>query len=170
MGSLRIWDVILARQIDAIQVDVPITALSLSPNMDILATNHVDKNGVYLWQEASGALWNLSFDDRNREAIAAAGGVQALERAAGASANLAPQPAVPTGVPNTNPLNLFPQGIPNLGANENVGDLVCEAVNSSKIWEYSIEIMCWKCSSYAIKSRILQPTICWITKTILVIT
>ncbi|CAI9786044.1 unnamed protein product [Fraxinus pennsylvanica] len=29
-------------------------------------------------QEAVGALWNLSFDDRNREAIAAAGGVEAL--------------------------------------------------------------------------------------------
>lgn len=33
-----------------------------------------------LWgrQEAAGALWNLSFDDRNREAITAAGGVEAL--------------------------------------------------------------------------------------------
>ncbi|CAL5330714.1 unnamed protein product [Camellia sinensis] len=49
-GSLRIWDVILARQIDAILVDVCITALSLSPNMDVLATTHVDQNGVYLWQ------------------------------------------------------------------------------------------------------------------------
>ncbi|KAG8092577.1 hypothetical protein GUJ93_ZPchr0012g21846 [Zizania palustris] len=29
-------------------------------------------------QEAAGALWNLSFDDRNREGIAAAGGVEAL--------------------------------------------------------------------------------------------
>ncbi|XP_027106936.1 U3 small nucleolar RNA-associated protein 21 homolog isoform X2 [Coffea arabica] len=48
-GSLRIWDVILARQIDALQVDVSITALSLSPNMDVLATTHVDQNGVYLW-------------------------------------------------------------------------------------------------------------------------
>lgn len=48
-GSLRIWDVILARQIDAILVDVCITALSLSPNMDVLATTHVDQNGVYLW-------------------------------------------------------------------------------------------------------------------------
>ncbi|KAJ4968592.1 hypothetical protein NE237_015293 [Protea cynaroides] len=48
-GSLRIWDVILARQIDAIEVDVAITALSLSPNMDVLATSHVDQNGVYLW-------------------------------------------------------------------------------------------------------------------------
>lgn len=33
------------------------------------------------------------------------------------------QPAVPAVGPNTNPLNLFPQGIPNLGANENAGDL-----------------------------------------------
>jgi U3 small nucleolar RNA-associated protein 21 len=48
-GSLRIWDVILARQIDAMHVDVSITALSLSPNMDFLATTHVDQNGVYLW-------------------------------------------------------------------------------------------------------------------------
>lgn len=48
-GTLRIWDVILARQIDAIQVDVSVTALSLSPNMDVLATTHVDQNGVYLW-------------------------------------------------------------------------------------------------------------------------
>ncbi|KAF9617506.1 hypothetical protein IFM89_036710 [Coptis chinensis] len=29
-------------------------------------------------QEAAGALWNLSFDDRNRETIAAVGGVEAL--------------------------------------------------------------------------------------------
>lgn len=48
-GSLRIWDIILARQVDAVYVDVSITALSLSPNMDILATTHVDQNGVYLW-------------------------------------------------------------------------------------------------------------------------
>ncbi|KAH9606023.1 hypothetical protein KSS87_021040 [Heliosperma pusillum] len=48
-ATLRIWDVILGRQIDALQVDVAITALSLSPNMDVLATTHVDQNGVYLW-------------------------------------------------------------------------------------------------------------------------
>ncbi|EXC12813.1 Uncharacterized WD repeat-containing protein [Morus notabilis] len=52
-GTLRIWDVILARQIDAIRVDVSITALALSPNMDILATTHVDQNGVYLWVNQS---------------------------------------------------------------------------------------------------------------------
>ncbi|XVE99653.1 hypothetical protein REPUB_Repub03eG0218200 [Reevesia pubescens] len=52
-GSLRIWDVVLARQIDAIHVDVSITALSLSPNMDVLATTHVDQNGVYLWVNRS---------------------------------------------------------------------------------------------------------------------
>ncbi|KAG5008120.1 hypothetical protein JHK82_026053 [Glycine max] len=41
-------------------------------------------------QEAAGALWNLSFDDRNREAIAAAGGVQALVALAQACANASP--------------------------------------------------------------------------------
>ncbi|XP_042504817.1 protein ARABIDILLO 1-like [Macadamia integrifolia] len=41
-------------------------------------------------QEAAGALWNLSFDDRNREAIAAAGGVEALVALAQNCAN-APQ-------------------------------------------------------------------------------
>ncbi|KAG0473052.1 hypothetical protein HPP92_014909 [Vanilla planifolia] len=38
-------------------------------------------------QEAAGALWNLSFDDRNREAIAAAGGVEALVALANACSN-----------------------------------------------------------------------------------
>ncbi|KAM6570579.1 hypothetical protein CsatB_018564 [Cannabis sativa] len=52
-GTLRIWDVVLARQIDAIHVDVAITALALSPNMDIFATTHVDQNGVYLWVNQS---------------------------------------------------------------------------------------------------------------------
>nr|XP_008391429.2 U3 small nucleolar RNA-associated protein 21 homolog isoform X2 [Malus domestica] len=52
-GSLRVWDVILARQIDALHVDVSITALSLSPNMDVLATAHIDQNGVYLWVNQS---------------------------------------------------------------------------------------------------------------------
>lgn len=33
------------------------------------------------------------------------------------------QPAVPTGGPNTNPLNLFPQGLPNMSAIDNRGDL-----------------------------------------------
>ncbi|XP_059651636.1 protein ARABIDILLO 1 [Cornus florida] len=41
-------------------------------------------------QEAAGALWNLSFDDRNREAIAAAGGVEALVALAHSSTNASP--------------------------------------------------------------------------------
>lgn len=59
-GSLRIWDVILARQIDALHVDVSITALSLSPNMDVLATTHVDQNGVYLWYVCSYVFFFFS--------------------------------------------------------------------------------------------------------------
>ncbi|KAL6494128.1 Protein ARABIDILLO 1 [Orobanche gracilis] len=42
----------------------------------LVKLTHSPRDGVR--QEAAGALWNLSFDDRNREAIAAAGGVQAL--------------------------------------------------------------------------------------------
>ncbi|CAA2990827.1 U3 small nucleolar RNA-associated 21 homolog [Olea europaea subsp. europaea] len=49
-GTFRILDVILAKQIDAISVDVSITALSLSPCMDVLVlvdqNGHVDQNGV----------------------------------------------------------------------------------------------------------------------------
>lgn len=41
-------------------------------------------------QEAAGALWNLSFDDRNREAIAAAGGVEALVALANSCSNSLP--------------------------------------------------------------------------------
>ncbi|OMP00733.1 Armadillo [Corchorus olitorius] len=41
-------------------------------------------------QEAAGALWNLSFDDRNREAIAAAGGVEALVTLAQSCSNASP--------------------------------------------------------------------------------
>ncbi|XP_043694256.1 WD repeat-containing protein 36 [Telopea speciosissima] len=70
-GSLRIWDVILARQIDAVQVDVAITALSLSPNMDVLATSHVDQNGVFLWVNQamfSGASY-VDFYARGKEVV-----------------------------------------------------------------------------------------------------
>lgn len=41
-------------------------------------------------QEAAGALWNLSFDDRNREAIAATGGVEALVSLARSCSNASP--------------------------------------------------------------------------------
>ncbi|KAF5731614.1 protein ARABIDILLO 1-like [Tripterygium wilfordii] len=41
-------------------------------------------------QEAAGALWNLSFDDRNRESIASAGGVEALVALAQSCSNASP--------------------------------------------------------------------------------
>eukprot|EP00252_Welwitschia_mirabilis_P015505 TRINITY_DN3409_c0_g1_i1.p1 TRINITY_DN3409_c0_g1~~TRINITY_DN3409_c0_g1_i1.p1 ORF type:complete len:930 (-),score=164.71 TRINITY_DN3409_c0_g1_i1:624-3413(-) len=46
---------------------------ALEALVQLTSSNH---EGVR--QEAAGALWNLSFDDRNREAIAIAGGVEAL--------------------------------------------------------------------------------------------
>lgn len=68
-GSLRIWDVIFARQIDALRVDVPITAVSLSPSMDIMATSHVDQNGVYLWvnQTMFSGSSNINFYGSGKE-------------------------------------------------------------------------------------------------------
>lgn len=46
--------------------------------MVFLQREEIFTASVFDRQEAAGALWNLSFDDRNREAIAAAGGVEAL--------------------------------------------------------------------------------------------
>ncbi|PIN20687.1 Armadillo repeat protein [Handroanthus impetiginosus] len=42
----------------------------------LVQLTHCPHDGVR--QEAAGALWNLSFDDRNREAIEGAGGVEAM--------------------------------------------------------------------------------------------
>jgi U3 small nucleolar RNA-associated protein 21 len=48
-STLRVWDVVAAQLLDAMKLDVPITALSLSPGMDMLATTHANRNGIYLW-------------------------------------------------------------------------------------------------------------------------
>lgn len=48
-GTIRVWDVISSKQLDAMHVDSAVTALSLSPGMDMLATTHVGRNGIYLW-------------------------------------------------------------------------------------------------------------------------
>ncbi|GAQ79609.1 WD repeat-containing protein [Klebsormidium nitens] len=48
-ATLRVWDVVAAQLLDAMKLDVPITALSLSPGMDMLATTHANRNGIYLW-------------------------------------------------------------------------------------------------------------------------
>ncbi|KAH7352052.1 hypothetical protein KP509_19G026800 [Ceratopteris richardii] len=48
-GTIRIWDVVSAKQLDAMHVAEPVTSLSLSPTMDMLATTHVGHIGIYLW-------------------------------------------------------------------------------------------------------------------------
>ncbi|KAG0564859.1 hypothetical protein M758_8G142100 [Ceratodon purpureus] len=47
--TIRVWDVIAAKQVDAMQLGTAVTALSLSPGMDMLATSHVNRNGIYMW-------------------------------------------------------------------------------------------------------------------------
>lgn len=49
--TVRVWDVVAAKPLDAMHVDAAVTALSLSPNMDMLATAHVNRNGIYLWSD-----------------------------------------------------------------------------------------------------------------------
>lgn len=48
--TVRVWDVVAAKPLDAMHVDAAVTALTLSPTMDILATAHVNRNGIYLWR------------------------------------------------------------------------------------------------------------------------
>ncbi|XP_024544156.1 WD repeat-containing protein 36 [Selaginella moellendorffii] len=48
-ATVRVWDVVAAKQLDAMRVNAAITALSLSPGMDMLATCHVNHKGIYLW-------------------------------------------------------------------------------------------------------------------------
>lgn len=47
--TIRVWDVVAAKQVDAMELGTAVTALSLSPGMDMLATAHVNRNGIYLW-------------------------------------------------------------------------------------------------------------------------
>ncbi|KAJ7294300.1 hypothetical protein O6H91_Y267700 [Diphasiastrum complanatum] len=47
--SVRVWDVIASKPLHAMHVDAAVTSLSLSPSMDMLATSHVNHNGIYLW-------------------------------------------------------------------------------------------------------------------------
>uniref|UniRef100_A0A803M4P8 F-box domain-containing protein n=1 Tax=Chenopodium quinoa TaxID=63459 RepID=A0A803M4P8_CHEQI len=54
----------------------------------LVQLTHSPHEGVR--QESAGALWNLSFDDRNRESIAAAGGVEALVALAQSCSNASP--------------------------------------------------------------------------------
>lgn len=48
-ATVRVWDVVAAKQMDSMHVGNAVTALSLSPAMDLLATSHVNRNGIYLW-------------------------------------------------------------------------------------------------------------------------
>ncbi|KAI5080871.1 hypothetical protein GOP47_0004054 [Adiantum capillus-veneris] len=48
-GTIRVWDVVSSKQLDAMRVVDPVTSLSLSPSMDMLATTHIGHNGIYLW-------------------------------------------------------------------------------------------------------------------------
>ena len=48
-GTLRVWDVPSATCLQAMAMGAPVTALSLSPGMELLATAHVGQRGISLW-------------------------------------------------------------------------------------------------------------------------
>ena len=48
-ATLRVWDIPSACCMQALHVGCPITALSFAPNMELLATAHVNRRGIYLW-------------------------------------------------------------------------------------------------------------------------
>ena len=47
--TVRVWDLVSGRQLDCMRAEVAVTGLSLSPGMDMLATCHVNRNGIFLW-------------------------------------------------------------------------------------------------------------------------
>lgn len=56
-GTLRVWDIPSAQCLQVLVLGAPVTSLSLSPSLDLLATTHVNRRGIYLWsnQELFGA-------------------------------------------------------------------------------------------------------------------
>ncbi|KAL6759017.1 WD40 repeat-like protein [Haematococcus lacustris] len=48
-GCLRVWDIAASHCLQALRLGAPITAFSLSPALDMLATCHINRRGVYLW-------------------------------------------------------------------------------------------------------------------------
>ncbi|EIE21950.1 WD40 repeat-like protein [Coccomyxa subellipsoidea C-169] len=58
-GTVRAWDVPSSM---CLQASTPVTALSLSPAMDMLATAHVNRRGIYLW--SNSAIYGSGADIR----------------------------------------------------------------------------------------------------------
>ncbi|BDA46919.1 probable guanine nucleotide-binding protein subunit beta-like protein at C-terminar half [Coccomyxa sp. Obi] len=52
-GTVRVWDVPSSMCLQVLRLGAPVTALSLSPSMDMLATTHVNRRGIYLWSNSA---------------------------------------------------------------------------------------------------------------------
>ncbi|PNH10160.1 WD repeat domain-containing protein [Tetrabaena socialis] len=48
-GTMRVWDIPAAQCLQVMKLGSPVTSLSLSPSLDLLATSHVNRRGIYLW-------------------------------------------------------------------------------------------------------------------------
>ena len=47
--SIRVWDVVTGNALDSWRVPTAAVGLSLSPSIDMMATIHVNRRGIYLW-------------------------------------------------------------------------------------------------------------------------
>merc|ERR1719498_1738509 len=72
-GAVCVWDVPAPRLLQTMRLsrESPVVGLSLSPNMDVLATVHEGRRGVYLWANnqmyAPGGAENRRGDDDEDE-------------------------------------------------------------------------------------------------------
>ncbi|GLI63849.1 hypothetical protein VaNZ11_006952 [Volvox africanus] len=48
-GTMSVWDIPAAQCLQVMKLGSPVTSLSLSPSLDLLATTHVNRRGIYLW-------------------------------------------------------------------------------------------------------------------------
>jgi U3 small nucleolar RNA-associated protein 21 len=76
-GALRVWDLPSGACAQAMAIaGPPVTALSLSPALDLLATAHANRRGVFLWanQALFGDPASVARLERGAEALAGGGG------------------------------------------------------------------------------------------------
>ena len=48
---VKVWDIPGAQMLHSMRVEVPPTAVSLTPHCEMLATTHSDHRGIYLWYD-----------------------------------------------------------------------------------------------------------------------
>jgi len=59
-GTLRVWDIPASAILQVLDLGAPVTSLSLSPAMEMLATTHPEHNSIFLW--SNNTIYSSSSD------------------------------------------------------------------------------------------------------------